>query len=237
MENEILCTFSDVIRNKLKEKEMLYTRRDVGRIAVAAGVASTTVSAPRSRTQNSRVSRSAPSRIASAVCRIRARKPRSSTSSIPESARANSWASPVNDWARKKGKWDSSPGGCSGCGGGERTRRWWGSRRGGTAVGAAAWARRWPLSGSDLSGSSGNEGWLPNDQPAGQWNGVACPVRGGGTAVVAALRGVADVAAGWWSWSSDSGTGRCRGRRTQVASRAVHGAFSRNCVRSTTTSA
>jgi sugar phosphate isomerase/epimerase len=72
----------------------------------------------------------------------------------------------VNDWARKKGQWDSSPAAAAGSGRGGRGGRGPGGGRGP--------APRYPP-------VAGMKTGFGNDQPAGQWNGKACPQgRGGG---------------------------------------------------------
>jgi sugar phosphate isomerase/epimerase len=82
---------------------------------------------------------------------------------------------PVNDWARKKGKWDASPAAAAaaaaaaGRGG-----------RGGRGPGGRGPAPSYPA-------VAGTKTGFGNDQPAGQWNGKSCPeapagegARGGG---------------------------------------------------------
>jgi sugar phosphate isomerase/epimerase len=84
---------------------------------------------------------------------------------------------PVNDWARKKGKWDSSPAAAAAAaanaGGNGRGG---GPGGGGPGGGGRGPAPTYPV-------VAGMKVGFGNDQPAGQWNGVSCPTaagRGGG---------------------------------------------------------
>jgi sugar phosphate isomerase/epimerase len=101
---------------------------------------------------------------------------------------------PVNDWARKKGHWDSSPAAAAaadaaaGRGG-----------RGGRDPGGRGPAPAYP----PLAGMKTGFG---NDQPAGQWNGKACPEGRGGSPGGEGARGGASPGGG--------GGGRGRGVQT-----------------------
>jgi len=80
---------------------------------------------------------------------------------------------PVNDWARKKGKWDSSPAAAAAAAAADGN-----GRGGGFAGGGRGPAPTYPV-------VAGMKVGFGNDQAAGQWNGVACPAtagRGGGAA-------------------------------------------------------
>src|SRR5262249_12857899 len=68
----------------------------------------------------------------------------------------------VNDWARKKGQWDSSPAAAAAAAG-----------RGGRGPGGRGPAPAYPP-------GAGMKTGFGNDQPAGQWNGKAGPGGGGG---------------------------------------------------------
>ncbi len=79
---------------------------------------------------------------------------------------------PVNDWARKKGKWDTSPAAAAAA----AANAGGNGRGGGGGGGGRGPAPTYPVVANMKVG-------FGNDQPAGQWNGVACPVaagRGGG---------------------------------------------------------
>ncbi|MGE5570912.1 MAG: sugar phosphate isomerase/epimerase family protein [Rhodospirillales bacterium] len=76
---------------------------------------------------------------------------------------------PVNDWARKKGKWDSSPAAAAAAAAAESMRA--GGRRGAGIRPPGGPSRQAP-SYAPVAGMK--TGW-GNDQPAGQWNGQACP--------------------------------------------------------------
>jgi sugar phosphate isomerase/epimerase len=73
---------------------------------------------------------------------------------------------PVNDWARKKGQWESSPAAAAA----EAAGR---AGRGGRGPGGRGPAPAYPPV-ADMKTGFGN------DQPAGQWNGKACPAGRGG---------------------------------------------------------
>src|SRR5215472_13026660 len=95
---------------------MLYTRRDVGRMGLAAGLASAFGSKLIAAKPNSKINgvqvgtitysyRSMPDQSAEATLRYVVD---SGISAI------ELMGGPVNDWARKKGKWDSSPAAAAG---------------------------------------------------------------------------------------------------------------------------
>jgi sugar phosphate isomerase/epimerase len=100
---------------------------------------------------------------------------------------------PVNDWARKKGKWDSSPAAAAA----EAAGR---GGRGGRGPGGRGPAPSYPPVSSMKTG-------FGNDQPSGQWNGKACPEgRGGGPG--------GEGARGRGAAPGGGGGGRGRGEQT-----------------------
>lgn len=156
---------------------MLYSRRDVGRMGLAAGLASAFGSKLRAAAKpNSRIHgvqigtitysyRSMPDQSAEATLRYVAD---SGISAI------ELMGGPVNDWARKKGKWDSSPAAAAAADAAAGR-----AGRGGRGPGGRGPAPEYPP-------VAGMKTGFGNDQPAGQWNGKACPegrgegARGGG---------------------------------------------------------
>src|SRR6185312_11286442 len=146
---------------------MLYTRRDMGRIALAAGFASQLPAAtkPDSKIKGVQVGtitysyRSMPDQSAEATLKYCVD---SGISAI------ELMGGPVNDWARKKGKWEGSPAAAAAAAAG-------GGGRGGGAPGGGGRgpAPKYPVVANLKVG-------FGNDQPAGQWNGVTCPAAGGG---------------------------------------------------------
>jgi len=174
---------------------MLYTRRDVGRLGLAAGLASAFGSKLIAEKPNSKINgvqigtitysyRSMPDQSAEATLRY-----------IVESgiSAIELMGGPVNDWARKKGKWDSSPAAAADAAAGR-------GARGGRGTGGRGPARAYPS-------AAGMKTGFGNDQPAGQWNGLACPEgRGGGPGGEGARSG-----------ASPAGGGGGRGRGEQTA--------------------
>ena len=174
---------------------MLYTRRDVGRLGLAAGLASAFGSKLIAEKPNSKINgvqigtitysyRSMPDQSAEATLRY-----------IVESgiSAIELMGGPVNDWARKKGKWDSSPAAAADAAAGR-------GGRGGRGTGGRGPARAYPS-------AAGMKTGFGNDQPAGQWNGLACPEgRGGGPGGEGARSG-----------ASPAGGGGGRGRGEQTA--------------------
>ena len=153
---------------------MLYTRRDVGRIALAAGLGSgfgskaVAAARPNSRIKGVQIGcitysfRSMPEQTAEATLKY--------VTDAGISA-VELMAPPINDWARKKGKWDASPAAAAAA-----------------AVEAAAPGRgggagRAPRQPAPSDAPvAGMKVGLGNDQASGQWNGQACPAgrgRGG----------------------------------------------------------
>ena len=151
---------------------MLYTRRDFGRMGLAAGLAgafrskSIAAGKPNSKINGVQIGtitysyRSLPDQSAEATLRY-----------IVDSgiSAIELMGGPVNDWARKKGNWDASPAAAAAAaaGGGRGGR---GGRGGGGGRGPAPTYPPVP----------GMKTGFGNDQPAGQWNGKACPEGRGG---------------------------------------------------------
>jgi sugar phosphate isomerase/epimerase len=151
---------------------MLYTRRDAGKIGLAAGLAAafgsnlTAAAKPNSKIKGVQIGaitysyRSMPDQSAEATLRY-----------IVDSgiSAIELMGGPVNDWARKKGNWDGSPA---------------------AAASAAVAAGRGGRGGRGPGGGRGPaEAYPPvpdmktgfgNNQPSGQWNGKACPTGRGG---------------------------------------------------------
>jgi sugar phosphate isomerase/epimerase len=154
---------------------MLYTRRDVGRMGLAAGLASAfgsklMAAKPDSKIRGVQIGtitysyRSMPDQSAEATLKYVVD---SGISAI------ELMGGPVNDWARKKGQWDSSPAAAAAAGRGGR---------GGRGPGGRGPAPSYPLVAGIKTG-------FGNDQPAGQWNGKACPAGRGGEGGPAARGG------------------------------------------------
>ena len=149
---------------------MIYTRRDIGRMGLAAGLASafgsrlTAAPKPDSKIHGVQIGtitysyRSMPDQSAEATLKYVVD---SGISAI------ELMGGPVNDWARKKGNWDSSPAAVASEAAGRGGR---GGRGGGGGRGPA-------LAYPPVAGMKTGFG---NDQPAGQWNGKACPEGGEG---------------------------------------------------------
>ena len=160
---------------------MLYTRRDIARFALAAGAAGFAspkifaAAKPDSKIKGVQIGaitysyRSMPDQSAEAHLQY----------FVDSGISAVEMETPLGDWTRKKGNWDSSPAAAAAAAaGGGRGGGRGGSGRGGGFGGGRGPAQTWPV-------VAGMNGGFPNDQPGGQWNGVACPVaagRGGGAA-------------------------------------------------------
>lgn len=150
---------------------MLYTRRDVGRMALAAGFISGSAAKLIGAKPNSLIKgvqigvitysyRSMPDQSAEATLKYCIDSGISAIELMGD---------PVNDWARKKGKWDSSPAAAAAAAAAESMRA--GGRRGAGIRPPGGPSRQAP-SYAPVAGMK--TGW-GNDQPAGQWNGQACP--------------------------------------------------------------
>jgi sugar phosphate isomerase/epimerase len=149
---------------------MLCTRRDVGKMGLAAGLAAafgsklTAAAKPNSKIHGVQIGtitysyRSMPDQSAEATLKYVVD---SGISAI------ELMGGPVNDWARKKGNWDSSPAADSAAAAGR-------GGPGGRGPGGRGPAEAYPP-------VAGMKTGFGNNQPAGQWNGKACPEgRGGG---------------------------------------------------------
>jgi sugar phosphate isomerase/epimerase len=154
---------------------MLYTRRDVGRIALAAGFGSGFGSKPMAAAKpNSSIKgvqigcitysfRSMPEQTAEATLMY-------ITGSGINAVEL--MAPPINDWARKKGKWDASPAAAAAAAAETVAAGRGGGRADGARGGAAGRVRQQPPSYAPVAGMK--DGW-GNDQAGGQWNGQTCP--------------------------------------------------------------
>ena len=148
---------------------MLYTRRDIGRFALAAGAAGMAspkmfaAAKPDSKIKGVQVGaitysyRSMPDQSAEGVLQY----------FVDSGISAVEMETPLGNWTRKKGNWDASPAAAlaAAAGGG----RGGGGRAGGGGRGPAP---TYPV-------VAGMKVGFGNDQPAGQWNGVACPASAG----------------------------------------------------------
>lgn len=186
---------------------MLYTRREIGTMGLAVGFASRFSSKlmaagkPNSKIKGVQVGtitysfRSMPDQSAEATLRYTVD---SGISAI------ELMGGPVNDWARKKGNWDSSPAAAAAAaaGGGGR-----GVRGGGGRAGRGP-APDYPVLAAFKVG-------FGNDQPSGQWNGVTCPAgRGEGGAGGAGGPGGPGGPGGAAARGGGGGGGRGRGEQT-----------------------
>jgi sugar phosphate isomerase/epimerase len=165
---------------------MLYTRRDIGRFALAAGavgIASPKMfgaAKPDSKIKGIQIGaitysyRSMPDQTAEAHLQY----------FVGSGISACEMETPLGNWTREKGNWASSPAAAlaaaagGGRGGGGFGRGGSGGRGGGGRAGGGG---RGPA--PTYPAVAGMKDGFPNDQPAGQWNGVSCPVagaRGGG---------------------------------------------------------
>jgi sugar phosphate isomerase/epimerase len=189
----------------MEGSKMLYTRRDAARLGLAAGLASAfgsklmAAAKPNSKIHGVQIGtitysyRSLPDQSAEATLQYVVD---SGISAI------ELMGGPVNDWARKKGQWDSSPAAAAAAalaaGRGGR-----GGRGGGGGRGPAPTYP--PVAGMKTG--------FGNDQPAGQWNGKACPEGRGGAPGGEGARGGAFPGGG--------GGGRGRGEQTPEQKAAV----------------
>lgn len=151
---------------------MSYTRRELGRMGLAAGLASAIGSKLMAAKPNSKIKgvqigaitysyRSMPDQSAEATLRY-----------IVDSgiSAIELMGGPVNDWARKKGNWDASPAAAASAAAAAGR----GGRGGGRGPGGRGPVTAYPP-------VAGMKTGFGNDQPAGQWSGKACPEgRGGG---------------------------------------------------------
>ncbi len=155
---------------------MLYTRRDIGRFALAAGAAGMAspkmfgAAKPDSKIKGVQIGtisysyRSMPDQSAEAMLRYL----------VDSGISACELEVTIGNWTRAKGNWDSSPAAAAaaaagGGRGGGFGRAGSGAARGGGGRGPA---QTYPV-------VAGMKTGFGNDQPAGQWNGVACPAAAG----------------------------------------------------------
>jgi sugar phosphate isomerase/epimerase len=172
---------------------MLYTRRDAAKFGLVAGLASAfgsklmAAEKPNSRIHGVQIGaitysyRSMPDQSAEATLKYIVD---SGVSAI------ELMGGPVNDWARKQGQWDSSPAAAAATAAGGR------AGRGGRGPGGGGPAATYPP-------VAGMKTGFGNDQPAGQWNGKACPEGRGG-----------EGGRGAGAFPPGGGGGRGRGERT-----------------------
>jgi sugar phosphate isomerase/epimerase len=160
---------------------MLYTRRDIGKIALAAGTASRFLAAAPAE-PNSKINGV---QIGAITYSYRSMPDQSGEATLKYCVDSGISAielmdGPLNDWARKKGGWDSSPAAAAAAA----------ARAAVDAAAAAAGRGR-----GGRGGAPGGRGPAPsyapvagmqtgfgNNQPAGQWNGQTCPPGRGGAA-------------------------------------------------------
>ena len=160
---------------------MLYTRRAVGRFALAAGAAGIALpkmfaaAKPDSKINGVQIGtitysyRSMPDQSAEAHLQYL----------VDSGISAVEMETPLGNWTREKGNWNSSPAAAAAAAAG-----------GGRGAGFGRGGGRGPAPTYPVV--AGKKVGFPNDQPAGQWNGVACPAttgRAGGGAAGGSGRG------------------------------------------------
>src|SRR5215471_6581291 len=152
----------------MEGRKMLYTRRDVGRMGLAAGLASFGSKLMAAPKPNSRINGVQIGTITYSYRSMADQSAEATWKYIVDSgiSAIELMGGPVNDWARKKGKWDSSPAAAAAEAAGRGGR---GGRGGGGRGPAPAYP---PVAGMKTG--------FGNDQPAGQWNGKSCPEGPGG---------------------------------------------------------
>ncbi len=174
---------------------MLYTRRDVGRIALATGFASgftpemMGAAKPNSKIKGVQIGaitysyRSMPDQSGEATLKYCLD---SGISAI------ELMGGPLNNYIRKEGKWDSSPAAAAAAAarGGAA-----GAARGAAGAGRAAAPGGGRGPGQTYPPVAGMQTGYPNSQPAGQWNGVSCPAGRGGGAGAPGAAGAAGAGA------------------------------------------
>jgi len=159
---------------------MLYTRRDVGRFALAAGAVG--ISSPKMFGAAKPDSKVKGIQIGAITYCYRSMPDQSAEAHlqyfVDSGISAIELETPLGNWTREKGNWASSPAAAAAAaaGGG---RGGGGFGRGGSGAGRGGGGGRGPAQTYPVV--AGMKVGFPNDQPAGQWNGVACPAgRGGG---------------------------------------------------------
>ncbi len=151
---------------------MQYTRRDMGLIALA-GFASTEL-VPKLMGATKPNSKIKGVQIGTITYSYRSMPDQSAEATLQylldsELSACELMSGPITDYMRKKGKWDSSPAAAA-----EAAANGGRGGRGGFPGGGRGPAPTYPV-------VAGMKVGFGNDQPAGQWNGVSCPVgRGGG---------------------------------------------------------
>lgn len=171
---------------------MIYTRRDIGKLALATGFVtgcSTTSESPAASASPANRSEFSGVQIGVITYSYRSMPDQSAEATLQYIVDSGIGAielmgGPVNDWARAKGGWESSAAAAAaaaaaearGAGGG-----FGGGPRGGGGSERPTYA---PVEGMQT-------GW-GNNQPAGQWNGVACPAPAGGAGGGGGRRGGAE---------------------------------------------
>jgi len=149
---------------------MLYTRRDLGKIALAAPFASTLMGAaakPNSLIKGVQIGVIAPySYGAMGDSTAEATLKYIIDSGI---SAVELMGDPINDWAKKKGKWDSSPAAAA-----EAAANAGGRGRGGFPGGMGSRGQQ-----PSYAPVAGMKTGMGNGQAAGQWNGQTCPANSG----------------------------------------------------------
>ena len=174
---------------------MLYTRRDIGRFALAAGAVG--IASPKMFAAAKPDSKIKGIQIGTITYSYRSMPDQSAEATLQYFvdsgiSACRDWRLPLGNWTREKGNWSSSPAAAAAAaaGGG----RGGGFGRGGSGAGRGGGGRGPAPTYPVVAGMKVGFG---NDQPAGQWNGVACPVaagRGGGGAPRVAAGDAAAVA-------------------------------------------
>ncbi len=162
---------------------MLYTRRDVGRIALATGFASGF--APNMMGAAKPNSRIRGVLIGCITYSYRSMGDQSAEATLKYCVDSGISAielmgGPLNNYIRKVGKWDSSPAAAAAAAVASARGGAAGAARGaGMPGGGRGPAQTYPV-------VAGMQTGYPNNQPSGQWNGVTCPAGRGGEGGAAA---------------------------------------------------
>ena len=156
---------------------MLYTRRDVGKIALASLPVARMMAAAKPNSKIKGV------QIGTITYSFRSMPDQSAEATLKYCLDSGIGAvelmgDPLNNYIRKQGKWDSSPAAAAAAAASAGR-----GARGGFPGGGRGPAPTYPL-------VEGMKTGLGNNQPSGQWNGKACPVgRGGGMPGATGARG------------------------------------------------
>ena len=153
---------------------MLYTRRDVGRFALATGAAA--IASPKMFAAAKPDSKIKGVQIGTISYSYRSMRDQSGEAMlqylVDSGISAVELEVTIGNWTRAKGNWDASPAAAlAAAAGGGRGGGRGGSGRGGGGGGRGP-AQTWPVVARMKTG-------FGNDQPTGQWNGVACPATAG----------------------------------------------------------